>query len=234
MAAWPLFVIKMDMCFILEMECDVMLTPTKAKHPLGFLLALLIAVSVPAVSFVAGCGGPPSAEKTVEPAQEATPEAGQETTPEAQAEATPEAGQEANPEANPEPTPEANPEPAPEANPEPAPEANPEPAPETSTGISLQKDLLPIIQNNGCLGCHGGSGQLNIDGNNLHASIVNVKRKSDPSSTYVIPNDPNNSYLLLKLKPNPPSGARMPRGGALAADEIQKFEDWIKQGAQNN
>ncbi|MCK6511116.1 hypothetical protein L6R29_14230 [Myxococcota bacterium] len=223
-----------------------MLTPTKAKHPLGFLLALLIAVSAPAVSFVAGCGGPPSTENTAESVQEVATEAGQETTPEPQIEATPEpqaeiasepqteVTSEPQTEVTPEAGQEATPEAQAEATPEPQTEANPEPAPETSTGISLQKDLLPIIQSNGCLGCHGSSGQFKIDANNLHASIVNVKRKIDPSSTYVIPNDPSNSYLLLKLKPNPPSGARMPRGGALAADEIQKFEDWIKQGAQNN
>lgn len=207
-----------------------MLNPTKAKHPFGVLFVLLLAFSVPSASFFVGCGGPQNAEKTTETSQEVASEAGQEATPEAQAEATPEAQAEVIPEAGQEATPEAQAEATPEAQAE----AMPEPMPETSAGISLQKDLIPIFQNNGCFGCHGGSGQFTMNANALHGSIVNVKSKRTASLTYVIPNDPTNSYFLLKLKENPPSGGRMPQGGALAADEIQKVEDWIKQGAMDN
>jgi hypothetical protein len=51
----------------------------------------------------------------------------------------------------------------------------------------------------------------------------------------VIPNDPTNSLVYQKINASPPCGVRMPEGGPyLPASDIQRFFDWISQGANDN
>jgi hypothetical protein len=49
------------------------------------------------------------------------------------------------------------------------------------------------------------------------------------------PLDPDNSYLIHKIKGDDISGSRMPLGRTpLTVDVIALIENWIRQGALNN
>jgi hypothetical protein len=51
----------------------------------------------------------------------------------------------------------------------------------------------------------------------------------------VVPNNTNDSLLLLKVKPSPPCGARMRLTGPYLDDrEIDQITQWIQMGAPNN
>lgn len=52
-------------------------------------------------------------------------------------------------------------------------------------------------------------------------------------ATIVVPGQPCDSGIVLKLSEGPPFGARMPQDGPpyLADDELQLIKDWIAEGA---
>ncbi len=88
------------------------------------------------------------------------------------------------------------------------------------TGISFLNDIRPLITTYGCAGCHGNSGGFSVA---THATII----------TRVIPGNGAGSLLVKRLKGEGVS--QMPQGRQpMTTGEIQKFVDWIVQGALNN
>ena len=95
------------------------------------------------------------------------------------------------------------------------------------SGVSWSGDILPILQQNSCVFCHGGSGRLNLDN---YAALM----RGGESGPVVIPGDGDNS-LLYKRVDGFSAGDRMPRGGArLDQSLIDKIRDWINEGALDN
>lgn len=91
----------------------------------------------------------------------------------------------------------------------------------TVTLISFANDIRPLITAYGCGGCHPGNGGFSVA---THATII----------TRVTVGDGEGSLIVRKLK-GTASGSRMPQGGPFMTNaEIQKFVDWINQGALNN
>ena len=83
-------------------------------------------------------------------------------------------------------------------------------------------------------GCHV-SGGVNPDlSGNSYGNIVN--RTSSTGINYISPNDPDNSYLLLKMiGSNGISGSRMPLNASpLPQSQIDAVIQWINDGAPNN
>ena len=187
----------------------------------SFLVASLLVLA--SVGFVA-CTPAPSSETVAEGSKETTKDASAETTPETK----PEPRSEVKPEPRPEPTPDDA-----GTTPEPKPEPTPEPSPETKPArITYAGDIYPLFQQYGCTGgyCHGNGGGLSLQGVGSVKNLVNKSAKA--GKTLVTPGDLKNSYLYVKLQPNPPKGSRMPRGrAAMKAAEIKKVADWILQGA---
>lgn len=91
----------------------------------------------------------------------------------------------------------------------------------TIAGISFLNEIRPLITNYGCgPSCHGSSGGFSVA---THATIV----------TRVTVGNGEGSLLVQKLRGT--AGSRMPQGGPFMSNsEIQKFVDWINQGALNN
>ena len=95
-------------------------------------------------------------------------------------------------------------------------------------------EAVQAIFNNNCVACHAGSQapDLSID---LCDGVVNVASAQLVSMDFVTPEDPENSYLLHKMKGTAGSvgGADsiMPPAGQLAEGDIQIVEDWIAAGA---
>jgi hypothetical protein len=86
-------------------------------------------------------------------------------------------------------------------------------------------DILGIINNHGCEGCHGGSGGLYVT---PYESIFST----GTHAPVIVPND-SNSVLVRKLKGIAGFGSQMPLGGPyLTNSEINTVIQWIMGGAK--
>lgn len=86
-------------------------------------------------------------------------------------------------------------------------------------------DILSIIGDYGCAGCHGGSGGLTVT---PYASLMTT----GDHAPVVVAND-SNSVLVRKLKGTATFGSRMPLGGPYLSDaEIRTVVQWIMEGAR--
>ena len=94
--------------------------------------------------------------------------------------------------------------------------------------ISFSRDIAPVLVQS-CIGCHGGddpSADFDMD------TFQQLLAGGDQGQSVEIGN-PDDSYIIAKLKGTAAEGQRMPRGQAPLSDEvIAKFELWIKEGAK--
>lgn len=91
----------------------------------------------------------------------------------------------------------------------------------------------------GCakFGCHFGPfapAGLNLSPTVSYANLYNAKSTQQPSRMRVLPGDPDNSYLVMKLEGTGSPSRMKPGGPYLTPDEIKKVRDWIKAGALDN
>jgi hypothetical protein len=100
--------------------------------------------------------------------------------------------------------------------------------------------VQPIFTAN-CAPCHVGStsGGLSLSVGASYSNLVNVPSQALPSMNRIKPNDPQNSYLLHKIKGTQGtiggSGSQMPLNRSpLLATDIKTIEDWVNAGAPNN
>ncbi len=125
------------------------------------------------------------------------------------------------------------------------PEPQPEPEPDVE-GVTLA-DLVNNIFNNQALGdqrctiCHSGGsplGGLNLSSVELaYANLVGangegVSANGNANFRRVLPGEPDESYIILKLEGDARAGSQMPLGRApLSQDQINMVRDWIANGA---
>lgn len=112
--------------------------------------------------------------------------------------------------------------------------------PDNGETASLSRIQAEIFDPN-CVACHrsGGAGSLNLgSASESFANLVGVAAAHPEASglVRVVPNDPDASFLVMKLEGGPGLvGERMPFGGQrLPAQQIQMVRDWISGGAPNN
>ena len=105
------------------------------------------------------------------------------------------------------------------------------------TLTQLQADIFSPI----CSGCHNGTGASlpgiqNLTAGHTYASLVNVTSIENPALKRILPGDPDNSYLVLKIQGSPGiSGQQMPlTGGPLSQAQIDEVRAWVAAGALNN
>lgn len=106
----------------------------------------------------------------------------------------------------------------------------------TVTTVSFSRDVNPIFSDI-CVGCHGWWNQ-STDATS-YASLVNVPSPGYPGHIIVVPFQPANSVLYVKITTSPtkngPFGLGMPSGGPpLPAANITTIRTWISEGARNN
>jgi hypothetical protein len=103
---------------------------------------------------------------------------------------------------------------------------------------SFATHIQPIFTNSCSLSsCHNASssrGGLSLAAGQAYANLVNINAIAEAGKIRVIPNDADNSYLLIRLEGRQSVGGKMPPGGSLSANRIQTIKNWINQGAQNN
>ncbi len=119
-------------------------------------------------------------------------------------------------------------------------DGNPSDDPPPPTNPSFAQDVSPIFIAGGCTSgnCHGGGADgltLTSSAATNYASLVNVPSSSAPSFLLVEPNDPTDSYLVMKLEGRQLSGGRMPLARQpLTSNEIATIRNWISAGALSN
>ncbi|MFN7980083.1 MAG: hypothetical protein U0P30_18260 [Vicinamibacterales bacterium] len=110
---------------------------------------------------------------------------------------------------------------------------------------SIQKEIFNTQDSSGrlaCIQCHTNVGRTPAAGLNLvegasFAALVGRPSVNSPGQTFVIPGDPDNSYLVKKLEgATGIAGVRMPRGNGpyLTPGQMLVIRRWIKEGAANN
>jgi len=89
-------------------------------------------------------------------------------------------------------------------------------------------------------GCHTGGGAalpgvMDLSGEQASFdNLVNAASLQLVGATRVIPNDPDNSYLIQKLEGNQMVGGRMPPVAPLQQSVIDDIRQWINNGAPRN
>lgn len=115
----------------------------------------------------------------------------------------------------------------------------------TPTLSSIQRDIFSASDSSSrlaCTPCHTNVGRTPSAGLNLaegqsFQALVGVASRNKPGATFVIPGNPDGSYLLHKLIGQADIvGARMPRsnGPYLTAGQISIIRRWIELGAKND
>ena len=109
--------------------------------------------------------------------------------------------------------------------------------------VSYSQDIWPIFRGErGAVGCAchlpTSPDPIGIQLGGLDLSSYQTFREGGNNSgnDIVVERRPCDSFIILKLRPNPPFGSRMPFDGPpmLASDQIQLISDWIAEGAQND
>ena len=102
---------------------------------------------------------------------------------------------------------------------------------------SFASDIQEIFTRTGCASssCHGvsESAGLRLTSGDSYGELVNVA-STQVSSFRVIPNDAQNSYLVVKIEGRQTVGSSMPIGGSLDNIDISNIRNWIDTGAPNN
>ena len=106
---------------------------------------------------------------------------------------------------------------------------------------SFATDINEIFQRRGCSAgsCHGASsGQagliLTASAAANYAMLVDVDAASE-NFKRVLPNDANNSYIVIKLEGRQTVGSRMPLSQSpLDNIDLTNIKNWINNGAPNN
>jgi hypothetical protein len=101
----------------------------------------------------------------------------------------------------------------------------------TSTGISFQHDVAPILVAN-CVSCHK-QGRPGLARGKLDLTSFTKLMQGTPKEKVVVPGKPDESHLVLRVKGE--EMPRMPQGGndnSLSEGAIGRIEQWIKAGAR--
>jgi hypothetical protein len=120
------------------------------------------------------------------------------------------------------------------------------PTPDLEPTLSaIQRDIFNTTDSSGraaCIQCHSDNGRIAaanlvlLEGRS-HASLVGRASGFKPGAVLVVPNSPDESYMIHKLEGRSDIvGQRMPRtGGPFLTDgQISIIRRWIELGARND
>ncbi|MDH3744953.1 MAG: hypothetical protein OES47_07625 [Acidobacteriota bacterium] len=105
------------------------------------------------------------------------------------------------------------------------------------TFTELQNEFFtPTCAVSGCHSAASANAGLVLVAGQAFGNLVNVPSTQRPRFNRIMPNDPDNSYVVKKLRGDADiDGDRMPAGGPfLGPGEIDRFVSWINDGAPNN
>lgn len=106
------------------------------------------------------------------------------------------------------------------------------------SGHSFVEDVQPILARCTAGGCHDagmGAAGLDLESEGVRDRLLQPSTQ-DPMTPRVVPGNPTNSYLMIKLRGKGVTGLQMPRtvtgdGEPLSEAELDTIEAWIVAGA---
>lgn len=115
----------------------------------------------------------------------------------------------------------------------------------TPTFSSIQQEIFNTTDSSGrlaCITCHTDNGRTPAGGLVLlegrsYQALVGQPSRFKAGAVFVVPGDPNASYLVHKLESSAEiAGSRMPRGTGpfLTSGQMQIIRRWIELGAKND
>ena len=101
---------------------------------------------------------------------------------------------------------------------------------------SFANDVMPLFAGCSCHMTGNPSAAFSLEANAAYANMVDVASTLMGSMDRVEPGDPENSFVLLKVRDaSPPAGDQMPPPGPyLSQPEIDLITQWINEGALDN
>ncbi len=101
---------------------------------------------------------------------------------------------------------------------------------------ALQADFFtPTCARGGCHDALTSPAGLVLEEGESFGNLVNVPSRQRPELNRVTPRNPDDSYLIRKLRGQDIDGQQMPDGGPFLTNaEIARFVAWINDGAPNN
>ncbi len=108
--------------------------------------------------------------------------------------------------------------------------------PITVTALDYRLDILPLLRDVGCAGCHASGGQppdLTAEPQTPLLELI-FTQGTGTDLTFIEPFAPQRSYLFQKVNcVTPELGARMPLAGfPMSLEDQGVIYDWIFQGAK--
>src|SRR3954468_320352 len=100
-------------------------------------------------------------------------------------------------------------------------------APLAAAPMDFDRDIRPIFSEH-CYECHGtdkAKAGLRLSDPKIALSELKSGNRA------IVPNDPSNSELLRRVKSSDPDEYMPPKGNRLTQNQIQKLDEWIKEGA---
>jgi hypothetical protein len=115
----------------------------------------------------------------------------------------------------------------------------------TGTFSEIYAAVLSTQTDSRCNFCHSmpasqvsnGKFHTGMDAAETYAALLSTTSTSDACAgrSVVVPGDPEQSLLFLKIAGQPPCGNRMPLGGsALTTAQVEMIRSWIAAGANED
>ena len=101
---------------------------------------------------------------------------------------------------------------------------------------NYEEHIRPFFERSCGAGCHSsGSASGGLDLDQGYEALLNAQAQGAPLQALVVPDDPDSSYLWLKVQGRQSevqgSGSAMPLGVALSSSDEDTLYNWINTGA---
>ena len=105
------------------------------------------------------------------------------------------------------------------------------PASEPDAQVSYFRDVLPILRQKNCTGCHQPAKK---GGEYVMTEFASLLKGGETGEAAIVPGKPAESYLISQITPTD-GKADMPKDGPpLSAEQIAIITKWIEQGAKDD
>jgi cytochrome c/WD40 domain-containing protein len=103
--------------------------------------------------------------------------------------------------------------------------------PAASAEVSFFKDVLPILRQNNCTGCHQPAKQ---GGEYVMTDFATLLKGGESGSAAIVPGKPDKSYLIEQITPANGKAAMPKDAPPLNASQVVMIRKWIEQGAKDD
>src|SRR5262245_36105918 len=97
--------------------------------------------------------------------------------------------------------------------------------------VSFFKDVLPILRQKNCTGCHQPAKQ---GGEYVMTEFASLLKGGESGEAAIVPGHPEMSYLIEQIRPFGGKAAMPKDASPLSDTEVATIAKWIEQGAKDD